>query len=158
MFGRRKKKKKQVVEPVGTSRSNEITTLIAEGCLFEGNINTSASTRIDGHVKGSVNGQSSLIVGEKGVVAGEIQSVEIIVFGVLEGNVKARRLEIKHGGVVNGDIAAKSFIVEEGGIYNGTCKMDTGDTAKKTNSKHADFATNPASKAEGQTPESTPPN
>lgn len=148
MFGRRKKaknekqeiKEKKEVKPVSTSKSSEITTLIAEGCLFEGNVNTTASTRIDGQVKGSVNCQNSLIVGESGYVSGEIQAVEIIVFGVLEGNVKARRIEIKQGGVVNGDVVAKSFIIEDGGIYNGTCKMDTGDSAKKTNSHEAQFS------------------
>ena len=165
MFGRRKKAKKEKqeikerseVKPVSTSKSSEITTLIAEGCLFEGNINTTASTRIDGQVKGSVNCQNSLIVGESGYVSGEIQALEIIVFGVLEGNVKARRIEIKQGGVVNGDIVAKSFIIEDAGIYNGTCKMDTGDSVKKANSHEVQFSSSSSSdsqdadKAEAQT-------
>ncbi len=120
MFGRKKNKKM-----VTTQKPQEIRTLIGEGCVFEGNITTNTSTRIDGHIKGSVNGQGTMIIGEKGIVSGEVKANEIIVYGTLEGTIETQRLEIRVGGQIEGDIFTKSLIIEDGGIYNGKCFMDS---------------------------------
>jgi len=104
--------------------SSEITTLIGEECLFEGNITTSASTRIDGKLKGNITGQSSLIIGENGVVIGEVRSDEATVYGKVEGIVESSRLEIKKGGHVSGDIFVQTLTIEDGGLLNGRCTME----------------------------------
>ncbi len=103
---------------------SEVTTLIGEECLFEGNITTSASTRIDGKLKGNITGQSSLIIGENGVVIGEVRSDEATVYGKVEGIVESSRLEIKRGGYVSGDIFVQTLTIEDGGLLNGRCTME----------------------------------
>ncbi len=118
MFGKDKNHKQSA------SRPNEITTLIGEGCLFEGNITSPSSARIDGHVIGNFKGNGSLIIGEKGVVSGEVKANEVLVYGKVEGNVESQRLEIKKDGIVVGDVLTKFFILEDGGIYNGRCAME----------------------------------
>ncbi|MCL4244261.1 MAG: polymer-forming cytoskeletal protein, partial [Candidatus Dadabacteria bacterium] len=72
---------------------------------------------------GKVMGENSLIVGERGVVTGEIRALEIIVFGRIEGVIETDRLEIKDTGVVTGDLYVGKLVVQEGGIYNGRCVM-----------------------------------
>jgi len=116
-----KEKRSSKTDSVTTS---EITTLIGEECLFEGNITTSASTRIDGKLKGNITGQSSLIIGEDGVVIGEVRSDEVTVYGKVEGIVESSRLEIKKGGHVSGDIFVHTLTVEDGGLLNGRCTME----------------------------------
>ncbi len=102
---------------------NHLTTSIGEECIFEGSISTSSSTRIDGTLQGKITGENSLIVGERGVVTGEIRALEIIVFGRIEGLIETDRLEIKDTGVVTGDLYVGKLVVQEGGVYNGRCFM-----------------------------------
>ncbi len=118
MFGKDKNNKQSTPKP------NEITTLIGEGCLFEGDITSPSSTRIDGHVRGNLKSKGSLIIGEKGVVSGEVKATEVLVYGKIEGNVESQRLEIKKDGSVVGDVFTKSLIIEDGGFYNGRCAME----------------------------------
>ena len=105
------------------SEVSHFTTSIGEECVFEGNISTTSSTRIDGKLKGKISGESTLIVGERGVILGEVKASEIIVFGRIEGIIDSDRLEIKSTGVVTGDIFIDRLVVEEGGVYNGRCGM-----------------------------------
>lgn len=102
---------------------NHFTTSIGEECIFEGTISTSSSTRIDGKLVGKIMGENSIIVGERGMISGEIKATEIIVYGGVEGIIEANRLEIKSSGVVAGEIYVGRLIVEEGGTYNGRCAM-----------------------------------
>ncbi|MBI2485839.1 MAG: polymer-forming cytoskeletal protein [Deltaproteobacteria bacterium] len=107
-------------------KNNPILALIGKGCLFAGDITITSpsSKRIDGHVRGNFKGRGSLIIGEKGVVSGEVKASEGIVYGKIEGNVESQRLEIKKDASVAGDLFTKSLIIEEGGVYNGSCSME----------------------------------
>jgi cytoskeletal protein CcmA (bactofilin family) len=118
MFGKDKNMKN------ANTKSNEITTLIGEGCLFEGDITSPSSTRVDGNVVGNIKGKGSLIIGDKGVVSGEVRASEVIVYGKVKSNVESERMEIKKGGSVYGDVSTKSLIIEDGGTYNGKCAME----------------------------------
>jgi cytoskeletal protein CcmA (bactofilin family) len=105
------------------SETSHFTTSIGEECVFEGNISTSSSTRIDGKLKGKIAGENTLIVGEHGVILGEVKASEVIVYGRIEGIIDSERLEIKGSGIVTGDIFVDRLVVEEGGVYNGRCGM-----------------------------------
>jgi cytoskeletal protein CcmA (bactofilin family) len=103
--------------------TSHFTTSIGEECVFEGNISTSSSTRIDGKLIGKISGENTLIVGERGVILGEVKASEVIVYGRIEGIIDSERLEIKSSGIVTGDIFIDRLVIEEGGIYNGRCGM-----------------------------------
>lgn len=113
---------KKTARPV-KSETAHFTTSIGEECVFEGNISTCSSTRIDGKLKGKISGENTLIVGERGVILGEVKASGIVVYGRIEGIVDAERLEIKSSGIVTGDIFVDRLVVEEGGVYNGRCGM-----------------------------------
>ena len=104
---------------------SDIITLIGEGCLFEGNITSPASTRLDGTIKGNIDSKGTLVVGEGGVISGEVKAIEISVRGRVEGNIESEKLIIKNGGIVSGDVHSKSFIIEDGGVYNDKCLMES---------------------------------
>jgi cytoskeletal protein CcmA (bactofilin family) len=114
--------KKRSAKPV-KSETSHFTTSIGEECVFEGHISTSSSTRIDGKLKGKISGENTLIVGERGVILGEVKASEVIVYGRIEGIIDSERLEIKSSGAVTGDIFIDKLVVEEGGVYNGRCGM-----------------------------------
>lgn len=122
----KKSSDKNITQTVNDAMKSDVITLIGQGCLFEGNLTSPASTRLDGTVKGNIDSQGTLIVGEGGVISGEVKAIEISVHGRVEGNIHSEKLIIKAGGTVSGDIYSKSFIIEEGGIYNGKCLMESG--------------------------------
>ncbi len=115
MFGKKEEARK-------TSDST-VNTLLGEGSIFEGNLNLSATTRIDGTVKGNIKSDSMLIIGETGNIEGDIVCSEILIYGKVQGNVTCERLELKKGAVLNGDIKTRVLVIEEGAVYNGKCSM-----------------------------------
>ena len=58
-----------------------ISTLISEGCVFDGNLKAPAYARIEGQINGDVSIDEGLILGEKGIITGNISTKEIIVYG-----------------------------------------------------------------------------
>jgi len=106
----------------------QINTLIGEGSEFEGNLNLSSSTRIDGRVKGNIKGEATLIIGETGSVEGNIRCNEVVIFGTVNGNVEANKIELKGGSKLTGDIKTNILIVEEGAFYTGHCSMGQTET------------------------------
>ena len=122
MFGQ---KDKQTFPISSSSKSDnaQIKTLISEGCKFEGDLFSPDYTRIDGNVIGHLRGEGGLVIGEKGVIEGDVSSVEVVVYGNVNGNIKAHKLEIKRGGAVMGDVSIDNLIMEQGSKFNGQSKM-----------------------------------
>lgn len=118
MFGRGKDKKQLGMKP------KEVTTLIGEGCLIEGDISSPLSIRLDGSIKGNVKAKGSVIIGEKSVVSGIVKAVDVMVYGKVDGGVEAHRLEIKRYASVSGDVITKHLTIEEDGLFNGRCIME----------------------------------
>ena len=115
----------------GKGNKDQITTLVGEGASFEGNITTS-SARIDGTFKGEAKLYGSLIVGEKGHVHGDVSSPKVIIYGKVEGKVKANSLEIKETGNIEGDISVQTLTVESGGIFNGNSLMKNSEHVRES--------------------------
>ncbi|HVS91294.1 MAG TPA: polymer-forming cytoskeletal protein [Mucilaginibacter sp.] len=111
-----------------------ISTLISEGCVFDGNMKAPAYVRIEGRVNGDVMVDEGLILGEKGVITGNIVTKEIIVYGTVSGNISAQSLEIKSTGRIAGDIKTQVLQVESGGSHNGKLSMSA-DNAKAPSHK-----------------------
>ena len=123
MFGQ-KDKETFAISSSSKSGNAQIKTLISEGCKFEGDLFSPDYTRIDGNVIGHLRGEGGLVIGEKGVIDGDVSSVEIVVYGNVNGNIKAHKLEIKRGGSVAGDVSIDDLIMEQGSRFNGQSKMN----------------------------------
>jgi len=101
----------------------EISTLIGYGYEINGEITGKSVIRIDGKVTGNVTTEGGLILGEKGIIIGNVKTKSAIIYGSVSGNVEALQLEIKKTGVVNGDINTETLEIELGAQYNGNLKM-----------------------------------
>ena len=109
--------------------SQEVRTIVGPGCLFEGNLTLPEGlTRIDGEVIGNIKGSGGLIIGESGSVKGDLSIENVVVYGKVNGNIKARSLEIRASGRVDGDVQVQELMVEKGAMYNGKCSMGVGDS------------------------------
>lgn len=115
------KKNKQV--QITDINQQEISTLIGEGFMLTGELTGKAVVRIDGKVTGNINVENGIILGEKGVIVGDIQTSSAIIYGTVNGNVKVGQLEIKKTGKVNGDIRTETLEIEFGAQYNGKLEM-----------------------------------
>jgi cytoskeletal protein CcmA (bactofilin family) len=104
--------------------SQEVRTILGPGCLFEGNLTLPEGlTRIDGEVIGNIKGNGGLIIGDRGSVKGDLSIENVVVYGKVHGNIRARSLEIRASGRVDGDVQVQELVVEKGAMYNGKCSM-----------------------------------
>jgi cytoskeletal protein CcmA (bactofilin family) len=108
-----------------------ISTLISEGSTVDGDLRAPAFTRIDGQVTGNVNVDEGLILGEKGIVKGNVTTKQVIIYGTVNGNITVESLEIKATGKITGDIETGTLQVEAGGVYNGKLAMTTTESKNK---------------------------
>ena len=110
----------------------EISTIIGLGFTITGELKGKAVIRIDGTVIGNVNVEGGIVLGEKGIIKGDIQTASAIIYGTVNGNVKTQNLEIKKTGKVNGDIKTDAIEIELGAQYNGKLEMhQPGNTEDK---------------------------
>lgn len=101
-------------------------TLIGKSTLVEGTVKSEEPLRIDGTIRGGVICKADLIIGEKGNVYGDVQCLNLMLAGKIEGNVEASgQLHITASGSLKGDASIRSFIVDERGIFDGKCHMVT---------------------------------
>ena len=109
-------------------REQNISTLIGEGCHINRDIKAKNSIRIDGTVEGNVESEQGLILGEKGVIKGDVKTQEVVVYGTINGNVSSKQLIIKALGKIKGSIVTKNIQIDIGAIYNGYLSMSSDET------------------------------
>ena len=102
-----------------------ISTLISEGCVLDGNLKAPAFARIDGQVTGDVTVDEGLILGEKGVINGNVITKEMVVYGIIKGNLQVQSLEIRATGKISGEIKTQVLVVENGAVYDGSLSMSS---------------------------------
>lgn len=102
-----------------------LTAFIDQGSEFEGKLSFKDTVRIDGHFKGEIGSENTLIVGESGEVEANIRSKTVVVSGCVVGDVKAsRQLVIHKTGRLQGNVETPSVVIEEGAILNGQVVMN----------------------------------
>ena len=75
---------------------------------------------------GNLQATGQAIIGESGVVQGDVHSADLLVFGRLEGNVHAKCVQLKPTARILGDIETETLEVEPGAHYQGAVKMAGG--------------------------------
>lgn len=92
----------------------------------KGQISGDEDLQVDGKVTGPVQlGGQKLTVGRTGQLNSEISAREVIVYGKVTGNLRARdRVEIKKDGSVIGDITTARISVEDGAYFKGRIEID----------------------------------
>ena len=107
---------------------------VDSGCTIRGELEFSSYFRVDGRVEGSVRSRSELVVGEGGVVEGEIEVARCVVGGEVRGTIRAAEQVLLHAGAkVWADIHAPALVMEDGAFLEGAVTMDSKDVKKNTN-------------------------
>lgn len=99
-------------------------TLIGAGTVITGDLHSNGDIRIDGILKGNLQGKGKVIIGAEGLVEGDIEGLQADIMGRVTGTIKVQELLFLHGKTqVNGDIYAGKLQVEPTAVFNGNCHM-----------------------------------
>ncbi len=123
MFGRQSEK-----EGVANPRDTQISNRILNGTVIEGQIQSPGDFRIDGVVKGKVNVGGKVVIGEKGIVEGDVTCSNAAIAGKVVGDLAiVEVLNLAATARVDGNIRTRRLVVETGAVFNGQCSMGSGD-------------------------------
>lgn len=105
-------------------RASEVVSIVGPGMKVDGNCSTEGTLRVEGRVEGEVHAGKAVVVGEDGVVVGDIRTQDAVVAGEVEGTITAEsRVEIQAGSRIRGDIRSRRVKLEEGGFVDGRITM-----------------------------------
>lgn len=100
------------------------TNRIVEGTSIVGDIVSKADFRLDGELIGNFTSQGKLVVGQAGVVKGEIICNNADVEGIFHGKIKVLEvLNIKTTAEIHGEVIVGQLSIEPGADFTATCTM-----------------------------------
>jgi len=102
-----------------------IETLIGPETKLTGVLKCESSIRFEGSIEGKIYCHGVVHIGEKSVVNADIFSQNLIVAGKIIGNVEvAKNVEILSTGTIEGDIKAKMLNVAAGANFSGNVTVE----------------------------------
>ncbi|MDR0408765.1 MAG: polymer-forming cytoskeletal protein [Campylobacteraceae bacterium] len=99
------------------------STIVANGAKIEGVFELSTYFYVDGVVLGKVHSTSTIVIGKRGLIKGEVESPKMIVNGRFEGNAVCDSVEILEGGELFGAVYSNELIIEQKAHFEGESHM-----------------------------------
>ncbi len=113
--------------------NNTMTNLSSQSSL-EGIIKVEGDITINGKVKGSITAKGKAIVGQSGIIEGDILAQNAEISGKVTGKVEiAQLLALKGEAKINGDIYTDKLIIEKDASFNGKCIMGKNTASSVSN-------------------------
>ena len=113
-------------------------TLIGAGTTLKGDIKSNSDLRIDGTVIGNINSAAKIIIGNSGVVEGDISGNQADIVGKVAGNIRAKELlQLRGECVVTGNLYAGKLQIEPTATFNGQCHMGANVVEMNNNEQQA---------------------
>ncbi len=101
-----------------------VISIIGPGMKIVGDCETDGTLRVEGTIEGSVKAGKAVVVGKDGFVDGDIHTQDAVVSGRVIGTlVAASRLELQATSHIEGQVRARRMQLEEGAVLNGTVEM-----------------------------------
>ena len=114
--------KQERVEPKGDGRP--VNALLGKGASFEGKLVFEGTVHVNGHFKGEIRSDDTLVIGEGAVVDGDIQVGTLIVNGEVSGTIKATELvDLQPPARVRASVESPLFIMARGARFDGSSRM-----------------------------------
>jgi cytoskeletal protein CcmA (bactofilin family) len=103
----------------------EGSTVIGKSVIIRGDLSGNEDLYLDGDIEGTITlTESRLTIGPNARVRADITVRDIIIFGLLTGNVQATgRVDLRQSATVNGDILAGRLSIEESAILKGRVEL-----------------------------------
>lgn len=105
--------------------AGDIETVIGKNTKIQGEVSGTGNLRIDGEIEGELKLSGTVIVGETGMVTGNVSARSLNVSGTVHGNARTEEsLTIHSSGQLIGDVQVNAFQIEDGGIFKGRSEMN----------------------------------
>lgn len=106
-----------------TNLEDGVTT-IGRDIQVKGRIEGEEDLRVEGRVEGAIGLSETLFVAEEGVVLAEVEALDVVISGVLVGDVTAKNsVTLNPGAKLVGDIDAPRIIIADGAAFQGRVQM-----------------------------------
>jgi cytoskeletal protein CcmA (bactofilin family) len=130
--------------PATTPATSGGTARLGASLHVKGEITGNEDLAIDGSVEGLVHLEDrKLTVGASARVTADVIAREVVVYGNVKGNLRARdRIEIKKDGSVVGDLTTARIMIEDGAYFKGSIEIDkAGDSSSDSSDFDKSYAT-----------------
>ncbi len=104
--------------------THQTTTVIGPDTHIKGEMVFDSTARILGTFEGRIAAKGEVQIGEGAACKAAVEGTNIIVDGLIEGDVMAReRVQLNSKARVVGDITATTLVVAEGASFHGNCRV-----------------------------------
>ena len=118
------------------SEYSKLPNHIGATTKIKGDINSQEDFRIDGQFEGNLTTTSKIVLGEKGVLDGNIKCANAEILGKVSGDLVVENLlSIKSTASIDGNVVIGKLAIEPGAVFNATCQMKGNQSAKNVTSK-----------------------
>ncbi len=98
--------------------------IITAGTTIKGDIVATGDFRLDGTLEGKIQLNGKLVIGDTGLVKGNILCQNANIIGTVDGNLSVKELLSLHSTArVKGDIIINKLSIEPGAVFTGKCQM-----------------------------------
>ncbi|HET7105556.1 MAG TPA: polymer-forming cytoskeletal protein [Candidatus Acidoferrum sp.] len=138
------------MRPLGAT-ADRSTARLGPSLHIKGEITGSEDLLLEGTVEGLVQlDERKLTVGASAKVTADIIAREVVVYGTVKGNLRAKdRIEIKKDGSVNGDLTTARIMIEDGAYFKGSIEIDKSGEKESGSSAFSRSASAPAAAGVG---------
>jgi cytoskeletal protein CcmA (bactofilin family) len=119
------KKSTDAMRPLDAA-ADRATGWLGSSLHVKGDISGTEDLLIDGSVEGLIQlDEWKLTVGTTAKVTADINARDVVVYGYVKGNVRAKgRIEIKKDGTVIGNLMTAQIMIEDGADFKGSIEID----------------------------------
>jgi cytoskeletal protein CcmA (bactofilin family) len=97
---------------------------LGAGTELKGDIATQTSMRVDGIIVGNVSCGGKLVLGQKGLITGNINVKQAEIEGTVQGDLKVTEtLILRSSARIDGNMITSKLTIEDGAVFNGQCVM-----------------------------------
>ena len=136
------------IRPLGAT-ADRATARLGASLHVKGEISGNEDLVVDGSVEGLIQlDERKLTVGATAKVTADIIAREVVVYGTVKGNLRAKdRIEIKKDGSVNGDLTTARIMIEDGAYFKGSIEIDKSEQKESGGSAFSRSASAPVAAA-----------
>lgn len=130
-------KRKELSPSIGGGSPDKLNSL-AEGTVITGDIRLTSNFRLDGEINGNVVATSKVVIGENGILNGNLTCTEADIEGIIKGDLRIDGLLIlREKSKITGTIKAPRLHLEDGAFFSGNCEMTAPNNSSKLGQKPA---------------------
>ena len=107
-----------------STETPSVVNIISSSTQINGDIVSKSDIRIDGSLKGSVKIDGKLVVGDEGIIDGDVFCSDADISGSVKGKITVSQLlSLKASAKLDGDIVTNKLAIEPGCSFSGSCSM-----------------------------------